>query len=180
MPGNSQPETRVENQETAMNINLDKNGSGVWSRGQNGHGLKSWQRLWLVTGVTYLLMLVATGWLLMPERGQLDKAMVFAVTEEVRRYDGLAFVGDSPEKIFAAARTKGYAPWIARIRKAYRIGKEGDDGFARIESDYRQAIETLTAKRLELTGRLCVAWVVPMGLLYAAGSLIGWIKQGKS
>jgi hypothetical protein len=163
-----------------MNVVLHKNGSGIWSRVQSGHGLKSWQRLWLVTGVTYLLMLVAAGWLLMPEHRQVDKAMVFAVTEEVRRYDGLAFVGDSPEKIFEAARARGYAPWIARIRKAYSIGKEGDDGFGRIERDYRQALETLTTKRLKLTGWLCVAWVVPMGLLYAAGGLINWIKQGKS
>ena len=163
-----------------MNVVLYKNGSGIWSRLQSGHGLKSWQRLWLVTVVTYLLMLVATGWLLMPERRQVDKAMVFAVTEEVRRYDGLAFVGDSPEKIFEAARTQGYNPWIARIRKAYKIGKEGNDGFGRIERDYRRALETLMTKRLKLTGRLCVAWIVPMGFLYAAGGLIGWIKQGKS
>ena len=163
-----------------MNVVLHKNGSGMWSRAQSGQGLKSWQRLWLVTGVTYLFMLVATGWLLIPERRQVDKAMVFAVTEEVRRYDGLAFVGDSPEKIFEAARTQGYAPWIARIRKAYSIGKEGDDGFGRIERDYRQTLETLSTKRLKLSGWLCVAWVVPMGVLYAAGGLIGWIKQGKS
>ena len=69
---------------------------------------------------------------------------------------------------------------IARIRNAYSIGKVGDDGFGKIERDYRQAIETLTTKRLKLAGQLCVAWVVPMGLLYAAGGLIGWIKQGKS
>ncbi|MDR3579742.1 MAG: hypothetical protein P4L44_07265 [Oryzomonas sp.] len=163
-----------------MNVVLHKNGSDIWSRAQSGHGLKSWQRLWLVTGGTYLLMLVATGWLLMPERRQVDKAMVFAVTEEVRRYDGLAFVGDSPEKVFETARTQGYAPWIARIRKTYNIGRVGDDGFGKIERDYRQAIETLTSKRLKLSGRLCVAWVVPMGFLYAAGGLIGWIRQGKS
>jgi hypothetical protein len=163
-----------------MNIVLHKNSSGFWSRAQSGHGLKSWQRVWLVTGITYLLMLVATGWLLMPERRQVDKAMVFAVTEEVRRYDGLAFVGDSPEKIFEAARTQGYALWIARIRKTYSIGKVGDDGFGKIERDHRQAIETLATKRLKLSGRLCIAWVVPMGLLYAAGGLIDWIKQGKS
>jgi hypothetical protein len=106
--------------------------------------------------------------------------MVFAVTEEVRRYDGLAFVGESPEKIFEAARTQGYAPWIAGIRKAYRIGPEGDDGFGRIERDYRHAVETLTTKRLKLSGWLSVAWVVPMGLFYAVGGLIGWIKQGRS
>ena len=163
-----------------MNINLHKNGSGIWSLAHSGHGLKSWQRLWLVMGVIYLLMLVATGWLLMPERRQVDKAMVFAVTEEVRRYDGLAFVGDSPEKIFEAARSQGYASWIARIRKTYRIGKEGDDGFGGIERDYRQAIESLTMKRLKLSGWLCIAWFVPMGLLYAGGGLVGWIKQGTS
>lgn len=163
-----------------MNVTLHKNGSGIWSRVQSCNGLKSWQRLWLVTGITYLLMLVATGWLLMPERRQVDKAMVFAVTEEVRRYDGLAFVGDSPEKIFEAARSQGYAPWIARIRKAYRIGREGDNGFGRIERDYRQAVGTLTVKRLKLLVWLLVAWVVPMGLLYGTGGLIGWIRQGRS
>jgi hypothetical protein len=163
-----------------MNIILHKNRAGIWNRAQRRRGLKSWQRLWLVTGITYLLMLVATGWLLMPERRQVEKAMVFAVTEEVRRYDGLAFVGDSPGEIFETARAQGYAPWIARIRKVHRIGREGDAGFGRIEKEYRRAMETLATKRLELSGWLCVAWVVPMGLLYAMGSLVGWIKQGQS
>lgn len=163
-----------------MNIILHKDRSGIWSRMQRRQGLKSWQRLWLVTGVAYLFVLVATGWLLMPERRQVDKAMVYAVTEEVRRYDGLAFVGDSPEKVFEAARVQGYGPWIAHVRKAYRIGREGDAGFDRIEKDYRQAMETLATRRLKLSGWLCAAWIVPMGFLYAMGSLIGWIKQGES
>lgn len=167
-------------EKTAMNVTLHKNRSGIWSRAKRRYNLKSWQRLWLVTGVIYLFMLIATGWLLMPERRHVDKAMVFAVTEEVRRYDGLAFVGDSPEKIFETARAQGYNPWITHVRKVYRIGKEGDAGFSRIERDYRQAMETLTTKRLKLAGWLCVAWVVPMGLLYAMGGLIGWIKQGES
>jgi len=162
-----------------MTVTLHKDRSGVWSRAQRGRGLKGWQRLWLVTGATYLLMLAATGWLLMPERRQVDKSMVFAVTEEVRRYDGLAFVGDSPEKIFETARAQGYGPWIAHVRTAYRIGKEGDAGFGRIEREYRQAMETLTTKRLKLLGWLCAAWVVPMALLYALGGLIGWIRQGE-
>jgi hypothetical protein len=162
-----------------MNVILHKDRSGIWSRAQRGHGLKGWQRLWLVTGGTYLLMLAATGWLLMPERRQVDKAMVFAVTEEVRRYDGLAFVGDSPEKIFETARAQGYGPWIAHVRKAYRIGREGDAGFGRIEREYRQAMETLALRRLKLSGWLCVAWVVPMGVLYAMGGLVGWIRQGE-
>lgn len=162
-----------------MNVTLHKDRSGIWSRAQRCCDLKSWQRLWLVTGATYLLMLVAAGWLLMPERRQVDKAMVFAVTDEVRRYDGLAFVGDSPEKIFETARTQGYGPWIAHVRKAYRIGREGDGGFNRIEREYRQAMETLTTRRLKLSGWLFVAWAVPMGGLYAMGSLVGWIRQGR-
>jgi len=164
----------------AMNVILDKKTAGIRSLAHIGRGLKSWQRLWLVTGGIYLLMVVAAGLLLMPERRQVDKAMVFAITEEVRKYDGLAFVGDSPERIFQAARSQGFAPWIARIRKTYRIGREGDDGFGRIEKDYRQAVESLTTQRLKLLVWLCVAWVVPMGLLYAAGGLIGWIRQGTS
>jgi hypothetical protein len=164
----------------AMTVMLHKNRSGIWSRAQRRYDLMGWQRLWLVTGVTYLLMLVAAGWLLMPERRQVDKAMVFAVTEEVRRYDGLSFVGDSPEKLFETARAQGYGPWIAHVRKAYRIGREGDGGFNRIEKEYRQAVETLTSRRLKLSGWLLVAWVVPMGLFYVMGSLVGWIRLGRS
>jgi len=161
-----------------MNITLHKNRSGIWSRAQKCRDLKSWQRLWLVTGATYLLMLVTAGWLLMPERRQVDKAMVFAVTEEVRRYDGLAFVGESPEKIFETARIQGYGPWVAHVRKTYRIGKEGDAGFDRIERNYRQTVENLTSRRLRLSGWFLAAWAVPMGLLYAMGGVVGWIKRG--
>jgi len=163
----------------AMNVTLHKKKrSGIWSRAERCHDLKSWQRLWLVTGVTYLLMLVATGWLLMPERRQVDKAMVLTITEEVRRYDGLAFVGDSPEKIFEIARAQGYDRWIAHVRKVYGIGREGDAGFGRIERDYRQAMETLTSRRLKLSVWLLAAWAAPMGLLYVMGGLVGWIKRG--
>ena len=58
------------------------------------------------------------------------------------------------------------------------IKKSGQDN--RIEKEYRQAVETLTSRRLKLSGWLLGAWVVPMGLLYVMGSLVGWIRQGRS
>jgi len=39
------------------------------------------QRLWLVAAAVYLALVAATGFLLMPDRGQAERAMVFAVTD---------------------------------------------------------------------------------------------------
>ena len=75
---------------------------------------KPWQRLWLVTGILYLLMLAGSYYLLMPDNESIERRMVFSVTEEVRRYDGMAFAGESPRKIFESARSQGYTNWIKR------------------------------------------------------------------
>lgn len=141
--------------------------------------LKGWQRLWIATGGLYLLLVIATGLVLMPNRGQIDKAMVSAVIEEVRKHQGLAFMGESPEKTFETARKLGLAPWAAKVRKTYRIGREGDAGFGRIDKEHSAAIQSLQQERLRLSAWLCAAWFLPMVLLYAMGSLVDWIRRGK-
>jgi hypothetical protein len=163
-----------------MNITLDKNPYGTWGLPENVKNLKGWQRLWFASGITYLLLIVATGCVLMPTRERLDRDMVFAVTEEVRKYEGLVFAGESPDKIFEAARRSGYHAWIAGLRMNYRIGAEGDAGFARIHTEYRQAVESLSVKRLRLVGLLAITWIIPMAGLYAMGYVIEWINRGKS
>lgn len=141
--------------------------------------LKGWQRLWIATGFLYLLMIVATGFVLMPNRRQIDKAMVSAVIEEVRKHQGLAFMEESPEKTFETARKLGLVPWVAKVRKTCRIGREGDAGFGRIDREHSAAIRSLHDDRLRLSAWLCVAWLVPIVLLYAMGSLVDWIRRGK-
>jgi hypothetical protein len=163
-----------------MSITLNKNRSGIWSLPEKAGDLKVWQRLWVATGIMYFFMVVATGYVLMPTRGAQDRTMVFAVTEEVRKYEGLVFAGDSPEKIFERARSQGYSMWIAGLRKKYRIGREGDAGFSRIEKEYHQDIESLPLKQLKLSALLWLAWIVPMGVLYALGYLVDWINKGES
>jgi hypothetical protein len=163
-----------------MNITLDKNRSGTWSLPENVKNLKGWQRLWVATGLTYLLLIIVTGCVLMPTRERLDRDMVFAIAEEVRKYEGLVFAGESPDKIFESARRSGYAAWIAGLRANYRIGAEGDNGFTIIKKNYLQAVDSLPLKRLSMIGLLLVAWIVPMGGLYAMGYVIEWINQGKS
>src|SRR5689334_4813291 len=103
-----------------MHITLNKNRSGSWGLPEKARELNAWQRLWVVAGVSYFLMVVATGCLLMPTRGRADRDMVFAVTEEVRKYEGLVFAGDSPEKIFETARSQGYSVWITGLRRKCR------------------------------------------------------------
>ncbi len=163
-----------------MSITLNKNRSGIWSLPEKAGDLKAWQRLWAATGIVYFLMVLAAGYVLMPTRGAIEKNMVFAVTEEVRKYEGLVFAGDSPEKILESARSQGYEAWIAGLRKRFRIGPEGDAGFDRIERDYRRDLENLPLKRLKLSALLWLAWVVPMGALYAMGYMVDWVNQGKS
>ena len=140
--------------------------------------LKPWQRLWLVTGIIYLLMLAGSYHLIMPNREQIERQMIFSVTEEVRRYDGLSFVGESPQKIFEIARSQGYAAWIAGIRSRHRIGPEGNAGFDRIEKNYREALSDLPVKRTVGVLLCVVAWLVPMAVFYAIGRVVDWIERG--
>lgn len=116
--------------------------------------------------------------MLVPNLERIERKMVFSVTEEVRRYDGLAFAGESPRKIFGIARSQGYTQWIASVRSAYRIGPEGNAGFDRVEQAYHDAISDLPSKR-SLGMMICfVAWLMPMSALYAIGLVIDWIKRG--
>jgi len=163
-----------------MNITLNRNRSGTWGLPEKMKGLKAWQRLCVVSGITYLLLIFATGWLLMPTRDRIEREMVFAVTEEVSRYEGLVFAGDSPEKVFENARAQGYPKWIAGLRKRYRIGAEGNAGFDRIEKGYRREIDNLALQRLRLSAWLLAAWLLPMAALYAMGCAVDWINRGKS
>jgi len=104
--------------------------------------------------------------------------MVFSVTEEVKRYDGMAFAGESPRKIYEIARSQGYHAWITAIRSRYHIGPEGNTGFERIDQEYRAALSDLPMKRA--FGLLfCAAfWLVPMAVLYSIGFVIDWIERG--
>jgi hypothetical protein len=73
-----------------MPIDLEKNPSGTWEPPGRRRfaaflsGLTRLRRLWIVVAVIYLALEAVTGYVLMPTRVQVERAMVFAVTEEVR------------------------------------------------------------------------------------------------
>jgi len=165
--------------ETPREVTLEKSPSGTWvvpvsSRRQ----LQPWQRLWFITGAIYLLALAGCYYMLMPNQQSIERKMVFSITEEVKRYEGMAFAGESPAKIFEAAGSQGYAVWIAKLRTQYRIGPNGNAGFERVDKEYRDAKSNLPAQRI-LGVIICfIAWMIPMSLLYAAGLVIDWIRRG--
>lgn len=162
-------------------IHLEKSSSGrLEMRKFPRHVFKPWQRLWIVAGVVYLLMLAGSLYLLMPDREGIEQRMVFSVTEEARRYDGMAFAGESPRKIFESARSQGYARWIEAVRSRYRIGPEGNSGFDRIDREYRDAVDDLPVKRTVGLIVCALAWLLPMAALYAIGFVVEWIKRGGS
>ncbi len=165
--------------ESPTEVTLKKSSTGTWEASKPPkRQFRPWQRLWLVTGIIYLLMLAGSYYLLMPDQESIERRMVLSVTEEVSRYDGMAFAGESPRKIFEIARTQGYGTWIAAIRSRYHIGPEGNAGFEKIEKEYREAVSTLRVKQA-LGVLLCmVAWLLPMAVLYAIGSVVDWIKRG--
>ena len=115
--------------------------------------------------------------MLMPNQERIERRMVFSVTEEVKRYDGMAFAGESPRRIFEIASSQGYATWIASVRSKYQIGPDGNEGFDRVDKEYRDAISGLPIKR-NLGVMICfVAWLLPMSAFYAIGSGVDWIKR---
>jgi hypothetical protein len=167
-----------------MEIDLEKNPYGGWERPKRRRlrtflsGLTRLQRLWLVAAAVYLALLVVTGFLLMPDRGQVERAMAFAVTEEVRRYDGLAFVAESPSGIYEAARREGFDNWIAGVRKKHGIGTEADPDFARIREKYLHDLHSLGDRQMKLLVLLALAWAGPMAALYGAVRVMEWINRG--
>ena len=116
--------------------------------------------------------------LLTPDRESIERRMVFSVTEEVRRYDGMAYAGESPRKIFEIARSQGYSDWIAQIRSRHRIGPEGNAGFDKIEKEYREAISDLPVKKTFGVVICVFAWILPMTVMYGIGYVVDWIKRG--
>lgn len=162
-----------------IEVTLEQSSSGTWTIPESPRRqFKPWQRLWLVTGILYLLLLAGSYHMLMPDQETIERRMVFSVTEEVKRYDGMAFAGESPRKIFEIARTQGYAAWVAETRSKYRIGFEGNGGFDRIEKNYREAISDLPVKRTVGILICIAAWIVPMAVLYSIGFVVDWIKRG--
>ena len=160
-------------------ITLKKTSSGTLESPKfTRYRFKSWQRLWIVTGIIYLLILAGIYHLVMPDKESIERQMVFSVTEEVRHYDGMAFAGESPRQIFEIASSQGYAQWIETIRFKYHIGPDGNASFDRIENEYREAISDLPVKRTIGVMVCAVAWLLPMAVLYAIGFVVDWIKRG--
>jgi hypothetical protein len=170
----------IPKKEVPIEVTLEQSSSGTWEAPESQKNqFKPWQRLWFATGVIYLLLLVGSYYVLIPTQESIERSMVFAVTEEVRRYDGLVFAGESPRKIYDIARSQGYAAWIAQIRSKYRIGKEGNAGFDTVEKGYQKELSALPRKRLFGLLLCVIAWVGPMSFMYLSGLLIDWIKRGK-
>lgn len=168
-----------------MAIKLEKNPSGTWETPRRRRfvlfpsGLTRLQRLWIAVAVVYLTLIVAAGWLLMPDRGRAERAMVFAVTEEARKYDGLAFVAESPSGIYEIARREGFDNWIAGVRKKYRIGAGADPDFAAIRKQYLKDLDSLGTRQTIVALLLGIAWAGPMAVFYAAVRVMDWINRGR-
>ncbi len=165
--------------DTIKEVTLEKSPSGTWVVPvRSPRQLQPWQRLWFVSAIIYLMALAGCYHVLMPDRQSIERRMIFSITEEVKRYEGMAYAGESPAKIFEAAGAEGYAVWIAKQRAQYRIGPEGNQGFDSIEKEYRDALSYLPLKQ-SLGVLICViAWTIPMALLYAGGLVIDWIRKG--
>lgn len=165
--------------ESPSNVTLERSSTGTWKVPAAPRlPFKPWQRLWLVSGIIYLLMLAGSYHLLAPDHESIERRMVLSVTEEVHRYDGMAFAGESPRKTLENARSQGYPAWIRQVRSTYRIGAEGNAGFDRIEKNYREALSDLPVQQSIALLICIVAWLFPMTVLYAIGFVVDWIERG--
>jgi hypothetical protein len=165
--------------ESPADITLEKSPSGTWNvSGAPRRAFAAWQRFWLVAGLLYMMMLTGGFYLVMPDQERIDRRMVQAVMEEVHRYDGMAFAGESPREIYLAARSAGYDAWITAVRSRYRIGNEGNSGFDKIQKNYQESVSSLPVKRAIGIVLCIIAWALPMSVLYAIGLLSERLKRG--
>ena len=139
--------------------------------------LNSWQRLWIATAFVYLLCIIATGFVIMPDSRHVGREMVNRVIDEVHRYEPFAFVGEAPQLAYDAARKEGYEQWEKRMRSTYTQGSSAS-GFDRIEQDYRQARSELPTRQLRTGFLLVLGWLIPMALLTVLNRAVRWIMLG--
>lgn len=139
--------------------------------------LNSWQRLWLATGVVYLLCILATCSVILPDSDQIGHELVISVIDEVRKYDPFAYIGDAPQTVYAEARNEGYEHWEKRLRKRYATGSHAP-GFDRIEKAYSRAVTDLPAARQKVCLMLALGWLLPMALLSVINRTARWIIVG--
>ncbi len=164
-----------------MDIRMEKGSSGAWETRKKRRfrlfsaGLGRLRRLWVAVAVVWLVLVAVSGYILMPRREQVERAMVFEVTEEVRRYDGLAFVAESPRGIYESARREGFDHWIAAVRAKRRIGPDADPDFARIRENYLREMDTPPGRRFTLILLLALAWAGPTALFYMAVRIMEWV-----
>jgi hypothetical protein len=139
--------------------------------------LDGWQRLWLATAVVYLICVLLTGYLIMPDSNQLGRELVTRAIDEVRKFNPFAFIGEAPQVTYAAARKEGYAAWERRLRAKATQGVPAP-GFDRIEKEYRQALAELPARQLKVGCLLALGWLGPMALLTLVNRTVRWIIRG--
>ena len=139
--------------------------------------LNAWQRLWLATGVVYLLCILATCSVILPDSDQIGHEMVISVIDEVRKYDPFAYIGDAPRTIYDQARKEGYENWEKRLRKRYATASP-TPGFDRIEKAYSRADSDLPAARRKVCLMLALGWLLPMALLSVINRTARWIMAG--
>lgn len=164
--------------ETPIEVILEKSSSGTWTVPEAPkRQFKPWQRLWLTSGLIYLLILAGSFYMLMPNQESIERQRVMSAMEEVKRYDGMAFADETPKKIYEVSRSLGYDKWIGYVRSEYHIGPEGNAGFNWVDKVYRDALSDLPAKRKLGVMISIVAWLIPMSALYAMGLVVDWIKR---
>ena len=168
----------AETDNQSKDIDHQQPPSGIWKKNISSKVPSIWQRFWIVTGIVYLLMLVPTYFVVIPDQMSIEMNMVLEVMDEVKRYDGMAFAGESPQQVMVSVHAQGYEKWIGATRIKFHIGHEGDAGFAKTDKDYRKAISDLPVKRVIGILICVVVWSIPMGLLYAVGFAVEWVLHG--
>ena len=160
-------------EDSPQEIVLKKSATGDWSVPHDNGSPPAptpWQRFMRGVAALYLLLLAGAFLLLVPNQERIERTMVFAVTEEAKRYEGLAFAGESPRKIFDEANSRGFAPWIAHVRSTFKIGPEGDSGFAAIERDYNRSLSALPFQQVGSV-------VLTLLLFFAPAALFRLLKR---
>ena len=134
--------------------------------------LNGWQRLWVVLSAIYLGIVILFTWTSWPNKMQIESSWVYFMIDATKEPDDYAY------QICEAYKDIPDRELIQRINAKYGEKPEYKEKLKQINLRYQKEIQSLGKNRYKTMGIAFIAWVIPIGIIYLMGLVIGWIYKG--
>jgi len=140
--------------------------------------LNGWQRLWVLVGVIYLVVIAIVTISVVPKRSQLISGWAYDAVDLIKAHEKVdssnwtlrkGVFGDASDEEIVTKITTGAAKtedkdWRIKVKE--------------LEAKHTKRLDGLLGEQLRAVGIAILVWFVPVVLLYALGYGVGWVYRG--